>query len=193
MYKEILNKANIVTFLGLIFAVIGIVYCFTCNTTGAIICATVACICDGLDGSIAKKLRKNNDYGFGIELDSLVDIISSGILPISICISMGFNNLIDIIIYCVFMLSGVVRLAYYNIHSYNSEIFIGIPITVSNIVIVLLYFLFKNEIIFMVSLFILAILFILPLKIKKINLKLRIIISIIGLTLVIILGAIKHG
>lgn len=188
MLKHILSLANFVTFMGLILAIIGIQMCFIEKTDFAIIILVICGICDGFDGTIAHKIRKKDDGGFGTQLDSLVDIIASGILPIVICYSLGFNRIIDLIVYIFFIITGVTRLAYYNIESKNNEnCFIGIPITTSTIIIPILYYLFKNEIAFIITMFILGLLFITPIKIKKLTIKEKIIASVIGIIVLIII------
>lgn len=128
------------------------------------------------------KLRKKDDKGFGIQLDSLVDIISSGILPVIICFSLGFNSTIDTIIYCIYIITGVTRLAYYNVHcEIDRDNFIGLPITTSTIVIPTIYLFTKNEIVFISALALLSIIFVSPVKIKKINLNMKIILAIVGI------------
>ena len=103
MIKNICDKANILTYVGLILAVLGMQLCFVDNIDLAVMCLLIAGICDGFDGAFAKKIRKDGDPNFGVELDSLVDIISSGVFPVVICLSMGFNRIIDLVIYTIFL------------------------------------------------------------------------------------------
>ena len=188
MLKQLFNKANIVTYIGLILAILGMWLCFTSKVNIAIICLIACGICDGFDGTIACWLRKTDDNGYGIQLDSLVDIISSGILPIIICYSMGFNSVVNTIVYAFFIVMGVTRLAYYNVAtSEDHKSFIGVPITTSTIVLPIVYYFSKNEILFMIALLVLGILYVTPIKIKKLSLKEKIVISIIGIVAVIVL------
>lgn len=195
MIKEIFNKANIVTFVGLMIAIVGMIFCFTDKIDFAVVCLAICGICDGFDGTIARKLRKKDDGGFGIQLDSLVDIVASGILPIIICISLNYLQPIECVIYILFIICGVTRLAYYNIHTFeDNKNFVGFPITSSTIILPLIYFLLRNEMILIASIFLLAILFIVPIKIKKLSFKGKIILSVLGvivITIIHILGVIN--
>lgn len=188
MLKQLFSKANIVTYIGLILAIVGIWLCYINKVNIAIICLVVCGICDGFDGTIARKLRETDDNGFGVQLDSLVDIISSGILPIIICYSMGFNSIINTIIYAFFIIMGVTRLAYYNIAGRQDKTnFTGVPITASTIVFPIIYYFFRNEIVFMIALFGLGCLYVTPIKIKKLSLKEKIALSITGIIVIIVL------
>ncbi len=186
MCFKIWNKANIVTFIGLISSIIGMQLCLIGKQNIAIICLIFSGICDGFDGIIAKKIRKSVDSeGIGVELDSLVDIVSSGIFPIIIMYSLGFNKLINIIIYAFFAICGVTRLTYFNVtHNLDEKYFYGIPITVSTIIIPIVYALTKNEMAFMLTLFLLSVLYVCNIKIKKPSLRSKIEMSICGLILI---------
>lgn len=188
MVKEILDKANWLTYLGLISTVIGIEMCYANRIDIAIILLIISGICDTFDGTVAKKIRKNKSNNFGVELDSLVDVVSSGVFPILICISMNFNSVIDIIVYTMFMISSVTRLAYYNIKSNeDSKYFTGVPITTSTIAIPLIYLFAKKEILLVGGIFVLSILYISPIKIKKLNAKTKILLSVLGITAIVCL------
>lgn len=188
MIKNICDKANILTYVGLILAVLGMQLCFVGNIDLAVMCLLIAGICDGFDGAFARKLRKDGDPNFGVELDSLVDIISSGVFPVVICLSMGFNNILDLVIYSIFLVCGVGRLAYYNITSKeNSGYFTGVPITVSTILLPLIYVITKKEIVFVGSLLALSVAYISNFKIKKLNLKSKIALSVVGVLFILFL------
>lgn len=179
MISILLKKSNIVTFIGIAFSIIGICFCYSNRTNYAIIMMILAGICDAFDGPIARKISKGKNL-YGVQLDSLADIICSGVLPISVCLAMGYNSLVNTIIYIIFVVCGIIRLAYYNVNSSDEDYFEGIPITFSTIIIPLLYVLIKNEIALMIGLLALSIFFVSGIKIKKPSLKLRIILSTIG-------------
>ena len=181
MISSLLKKCNIITFAGIAFSVAGICFCYKNMINYAIIMMILAGISDAFDGPIARKINNNNSL-YGVELDSLADIICSGILPINICLSLGYKSWLNTVIYIVFIMCGIIRLAYYNVNSSDKDYFEGTPITFSIILIPLIYLLFKNEIAFMIAFLILSVLFTSGIKMKKPSLKLRIILSIIGVT-----------
>ena len=91
-------------------------------------------LCDAFDGKVArtKKNRTEVEKQYGIQLDSLADLVAFGVLPICIGIavyraSAVFDSLLDpclvaqipvwvyLIVYCAFALGGLIRLAYFNV------------------------------------------------------------------------------
>lgn len=181
------NKANVVTFFGIICSVIGISFGFKGKTEYSLILLIIAGICDAFDGTVAR-LNKDcsKDEGYGIQIDSLADIICSGIFPVIICISMGFSRIVDIIVYSLFIIAGIIRLTYFNVNTkQNKNYFQGVPITVSTMILPILYVLTRSEIAFILSMLILSILFVSNIKIKKPNTKVKILLSIIGIILII--------
>lgn len=186
MCEKIWNKSNLITFLGLIFATVGIAYCYTNKVAYAIVLLILAGICDAFDGAWAKRTNKSNS-SYGVELDSLADIISSGILPVSICLSLGFNKTVDIIFYVIFIICGITRLAYYNVNSSDSNYFSGVPITFSTILIPLVYIITKSEWVYLIALGALSVAYVSDIKIKKPNLKIKIVLSVIGILAAILI------
>ena len=75
----------ILTLVGFGFSVIGINELFNDGTNYNVVmaCLVLAGICDMFDGTVARmfKDRSDNEIKFGIELDSLVDVISFGVFP----------------------------------------------------------------------------------------------------------------
>lgn len=184
MIKDIWKKCNIVTFMGVMFAVLGIYLCYLKLILWAVIMLGLSGICDAIDGPIARKINKGNS-SYGVELDSLCDIISFAILPINICMTMGYTKLIDLVIYILFAICGVSRLAYYNTNCSDEGYVIGIPITCSAMIMPLIYLAIKNEIIFMAALVILSVGEISNIKINKLKLKGKVLLSIIGIIVLI--------
>ena len=189
MCREIWKKENIITFLEIIILIIGVKYCFLNKILYAIICLIFLGICDGFDGKVAGKLReKGASKDYGIQLDSLADILSSGFFPVLICFSMGFTKPIDLIVYGIFLICGITRLSYFNVRTSSDEKFFeGIPITVSTMVLPIIYLLTKSEFVFITTLFILSILYVGNIKIKKLSLIAKIFLSVIGIILAIII------
>ncbi|MBO4956705.1 MAG: phosphatidylcholine/phosphatidylserine synthase [Rickettsiales bacterium] len=49
------------------------------NFESAAICVIIACLCDGIDGNVARKLNASSE--FGAQMDSLADFFNFGIAP----------------------------------------------------------------------------------------------------------------
>ncbi len=70
---------NIVTLLGLCAGITAIKFALSGNWQGAVAAVLIASLLDVLDGSMARLLGANSD--FGAELDSLTDMVSFGVAP----------------------------------------------------------------------------------------------------------------
>ena len=89
----------ILTYMSLISAVCGMVFASQDSFTAAIICLLLSGICDAFDGTVArtKKDRTEDEKGFGIQLDSLCDVVSFGVFPAFLCYRMGADTVVGII------------------------------------------------------------------------------------------------
>ena len=141
------NKSVILTYAGLLLSVLGIFLAFTAEKINySYCCLMLAGICDLFDGTVARRCKRTEEEKmFGIELDSLVDVMSFIALPICIFIAMGLTNTCYVILYMIFALFGVARLAYFNIATADSEravkYYIGLPVTYVALIFPLLYLL----------------------------------------------------
>ena len=61
----------------------------------------LAGLCDGFDGTIAKtrKHRTLDDISFGVQIDSLCDLVAFGIAPVMIGVGMGYTRWYYVIVY----------------------------------------------------------------------------------------------
>ena len=77
----------ILTYLGLASSVLGMTRAIHGDYKFAIFCLAFLGICDAFDGRIArtKKDRTEDEKNFGIQLDSLCDVICFGVFPALIC------------------------------------------------------------------------------------------------------------
>lgn len=129
------NKSVILTYIGLIFGVIGIYIVLTNNNINyAFVCLIVTGICDLFDGTVARMCKRTSEEKeFGIQLDSLVDVFNFIALPIVILFGLGLNKIYDIAILSVYGICGIARLAYFNIKTADSNkkvsYYTGLPVT----------------------------------------------------------------
>ena len=75
----------------------------------------LAFLLDIADGRIAR--RKNEHSLFGVELDSLADVVSFGVAPAVLAYGLGMRGGLDVPILLFFVACGISRLARYNITS----------------------------------------------------------------------------
>lgn len=196
------NYTVILTYLGLSSGVIGIVSASQGKITLAIFCLLLAGFFDMFDGLVArtKKDRTKQEKQFGIELDSLSDIVCFGVLPAVIGHAVGLNTWYFYIILVVYVLAALIRLAYFNVteeerQENTSEVrkeYLGLPVTSSALIIPLIYIfvLFLKDkfyLLYAAVLLITAIAFITKFKIKKLKLKGMIAVLIIGIIELVVL------
>jgi len=107
----------ILTYGGLLFSILGIFDCFHGNFIGALLYIGLALVCDTLDGRVAKtkKDRTPAQSMFGIQIDSLCDMVSFGITPAVFCYCVGMHKGLDLVLIGYYCLCCVIRLAYFNI------------------------------------------------------------------------------
>jgi CDP-diacylglycerol---serine O-phosphatidyltransferase len=94
----------------------------------AAIAIGIAVVLDGLDGRVARLANATSD--FGLQLDSLADVISFGIAPAILVYSWGLAEFHDFARFSAFLFvtCGAMRLARFNVQVQNLKHFAGLPI-----------------------------------------------------------------
>ena len=77
------NYTVVLTYIGMWIGFLGVMLAIKDRYVGSLICLMLAGVCDMFDGTIAstKKDRTRDERTFGIQIDSLSDIICFGVLP----------------------------------------------------------------------------------------------------------------
>lgn len=169
-------------------------------------------LCDAFDGRVArtKKNRTEEEKKFGIQIDSLSDLIAFGVLPACIGIAL-FNRspffmgldytkwyaiALKILIYgvlVIYMLSALIRLAYYNVTEEEREqkedgvrkTYIGLPVTSAALIfpmVLFIEFITKPDFswLYFILIIVTAFLFVLKFNVKKADSKGLLIMILIG-------------
>ena len=131
------------TYLSLVSGMLGITCAFNGNIFESIVCLMVSGFCDMFDGRVArtKKKRTAEERHYGIQLDSLADVICFGVLPATIGYALGA----PLIIVLLFPLAGLIRLAWFNVleitrnSSTPVKEYTGLPITSSALIFPTIY------------------------------------------------------
>ncbi len=108
----------------------------------------LALLFDALDGRVAR--LTNTCSHFGVEFDSLADIVSFGVAP-ALLIYMYIGNdygRLGIVISAMYVVLGAIRLARFNVTTAQTEpsVFIGVPIPTAAVFISILVLLFEDYI-----------------------------------------------
>lgn len=191
------NKSVILTYIGLSISILGILLIlFNINSKYTFICFMFAGICDLFDGMVARRCKRTKEEkAFGIELDSLVDVISFIALPLVILGSIN-NSFYWLPIYVIYAIFAIARLAYFNITTPNNNkpvpYYEGLPVTyaalIFPVVYILSYFIKENIflIVYNIATIIVSILFVIKVKIPKPRLVSSIILLVTAIILSIV-------
>ena len=137
-------KKNIANLLSIVNAICGLIAIIilmidSSNVAFASLLIIVGGMIDFLDGKVANHL--NIASVFGKQMDSFADIITFGVAPIIVVISKFhdyfFHQRIPVIVLAIliiYVISGIIRLAKFNISSERTY-FIGLPSTISGMII----------------------------------------------------------
>ena len=107
----------ILTYMSLLSAVSGVALTMNGHPIIATLCLLFCGFCDMFDGKVArtKKNRTDEEKSYGIQIDSLSDIVAFGVLPAAISISLCRARWYVIVFAAFFVLAGLIRLAYFNV------------------------------------------------------------------------------
>lgn len=171
--------STFVTYLSVISSSVGIYFALKGEIVFALICLITSGVLDVFDGKIARACKRTEqEKEFGIQLDSLADMVSFIFLPVAICYGLGLNENYHVVIYTLYALGGVIRLAYFNVMAGETKdgpvkYFKGLPVPSCVVALPVLYLInnvFSLNILgtlFTIALAALSILFVLNFKLKK--------------------------
>ena len=195
----------VLTYISFTSSIIGIFCAVTGHPKWAVFCLALSGLCDMFDGKIArtKKNRTEDEKQFGIQIDSLCDVVCFGVFPIVLCYELGMRRIYSMAILVLYGLAGVIRLGYFNVMetkrqqetSENRKYYQGLPITSMSVVLPLLFvvslilpgyhwFLYALHI----TVAVVGILFVADLKFRKpTNKELAVLVGIVGVAVLFIL------
>ena len=198
----------ILTYLGLISSVFGITQAIHGDYKVATLCLAFSGICDAFDGRVArcKKNRTEDGKNFGIQLDSLCDVICFGVFPALICYLLGVRGALGLTLVFFYCLCAVIRLAFFNVleakrqkeEGGSNKTYRGLPVTSIAFILPMVFwvqFLLPERaflVLLHLTLAVVGFLFILDFPLRKPSLKaLLIMIGIVSVTVGIIFAYTK--
>ncbi len=137
---------NICSLLGLLSAVLGIYFGISGNFPAAIIGLLWAVLFDWFDGIIARSMkeRTKEQGALGAQLDSMIDIVSFGVLPAILLLSYGNYEIWYLPGAFITIASGAIRLSYFNVYGLiDNKTYRGLSVD-SNGLILPIIFLFES-------------------------------------------------
>lgn len=145
------NYTVILTYMSLISAITGMTFAHAGVFGAAIFCLALSGFFDMFDGKVArrKKDRTDDEKLFGIQLDSLCDVVAFGAFPAYLCYCMGVQGRLGFLAIVFYAICGVIRLAYFNVIETNNffseeeheKVYYGLPITSAAVIFPLVYLL----------------------------------------------------
>ena len=175
------------TYISLAVSVFGIFGSAAGDVKTGIICLALSGFLDTFDGAVArtKKNRTDRQKAFGIEIDSLSDLVCFGIGPVMIARAEGVSGWFGTAVLMIYGVAGLIRLAYFNVTEAERQkstaekrkYYQGLPITAASFFVPLYYLLsliFGFEGIaagWLILMLIMGILFIADIRIRKPSVK----------------------
>ena len=169
------NKSVILTYIGAVSAVMGMAFSLSGKMTPAVLCLIVCGVADLFDGMMARRCKRTDDEkSFGIQIDSLTDMVSFALFPVIISFSMGNREWYHIAVCSFYVIAAVTRLGFFNVSAdteTETKTYAGLPVTFASLIVVSAFIIGKifsiAEILIPICLFVTGILFILKIKIAK--------------------------
>jgi CDP-diacylglycerol--serine O-phosphatidyltransferase len=140
-----------ITSLGLLAGFYSLILSADAHFEAAAVMIALAFICDGLDGRIARLSRSSSQ--FGVELDSLSDVVAFGAAPATLAYSWALRPLGEfaVVISGLYVVAAAMRLARFNVQSgvVDKRRFVGLPVPgaaamIAGIVLAYSYFEFNS-------------------------------------------------
>ena len=178
------NIANLITLFGVVSSVAACFNAMTGNIKMAIVMFLLAGLCDMFDGRVARSMRMRNrrEKIFGVQIDTVCDMVSFGLTPVVIGYALGMRGVADILVFMMFAVCGGIRLAYFNTLAIDNpqlkmDYFVGVPIpfvcyVLPFLVLLMCFVPFSvMRIVFPICYFLIAVGYILCIRIPKISLR----------------------
>lgn len=138
------NPACLLTLSGFVAAVAAIVLATAGEIEFALVGLMLAGLADLFDGVVARRIiRSPYEKEFGVQLDTVVDVVSFVVVPFVIAVAAGLHATPALVVLMVFALAGAVRLAHFNTLSAQgadqSTHHRGLPVTYTALILPLLF------------------------------------------------------
>ena len=175
----------IATYAALIISIQGIFASISGRPEVGMLCLMMCGMIDTFDGRIGRSKKDRTDEGklFGIQIDSLNDLVCFGVLPAVIGYSLGMTSLLSKLVLSLFALAALIRLAYFNVLEEKRQqettadrvSYLGLPVTSVSVIMPFFYLLAEYlsinvKIVLSVVLLAMGIAFVAPLRVRKLKL-----------------------
>lgn len=193
IFLGVYHPSVLLTYLGLSISLYGVF--FSKSLAFSLILLILAGLCDTFDGMVANAFQRNDlEKAFGVQIDSLSDLISFGVFPVQIYLQYFAKlGVVSFLLSVLYLLSVVTRLAYFNVSDgEKKDYFTGLAVTYASFFIPLygllsVYFSIEKILPGEILYALLAFFFVFNFKMKKPSLKIRIGLLFLAVLFVILL------
>lgn len=132
------NYTVLLTYFGMLVSFLGISFAIHGDWKHALTCLMISGVCDMFDGKIASTMvRTKQEKSFGIQIDSLSDLICFGVLPAVFVCQAAAENKWAFAISAAYLLCTLIRLAWFNVDEEERQsktqqprtVYLGLPVT----------------------------------------------------------------
>ena len=136
------NYTVILTYFGMLTGFMGITCVLAENRKGALACLMIAGVCDMFDGKIAStRKRTKEEKRFGVQIDSLSDLVCFGVLP-ALIVYTSNTGALRFMPSAVYVLCALIRLAWFNVDEEERQdrefggrdVYYGLPVTTAALI-----------------------------------------------------------
>lgn len=175
------NYTVILTYLGLLAGFCGIAFVINDHYRMGLLCLMLAGFCDMFDGAVAAtRQRTDSEKKFGIQIDSLCDLICFGLFPALFTYTLCAKTIPALVVSFLYVLCALIRLAYFNVIEEERQAqeggrrtsYQGLPVTTAALLIPLLYVISRllpdgKSLFILIAVSLIALAFISPFRVKK--------------------------
>jgi CDP-diacylglycerol---serine O-phosphatidyltransferase len=137
-----IHPSNLLTYVSLSSGLCALAAALNGSSSGAGVCLAVAALADTFDGRFARRFDRSHDLeAIGLQLDSLVDAVSFGLMPVAttsvlLSISGHSASVVWWIAAAFYTGCALTRLAFYNVVNADTDTraFIGLPTPVAALI-----------------------------------------------------------
>jgi CDP-diacylglycerol--serine O-phosphatidyltransferase len=129
-----LNPPTLMTMAGLICALVACWLAQRGQPELALVGLMAAGLCDLFDGLVARLCRPDAQAReFGVQIDSLVDVVSFGLTPVLIAMAFGLDGPLGLVVGALYLCAAAQRLAHFNVSVQSQpgpvRHYTGLPVT----------------------------------------------------------------
>jgi CDP-diacylglycerol--serine O-phosphatidyltransferase len=198
------NYTVVLTYIGMLIGFSGLACALEGKAFAAMVCLMGAGFCDMFDGAVAAtRKRTAQEKSFGVQIDSLSDLICFGVLPAFTVYSMNRGSKWILLVCGLYALCALIRLAYFNVDELERQqettearkVYRGMPVTLAAVLVPAVFgagnlMHAQSSLHMVILLAVMSVLFLSPFPLKKPHAVGKVILVILGIAVaaLIVLG-----